>query len=335
MSASPQAIFDRMAALADGTRSRLLLVLERHELTVGELCAVLQLPQSTVSRHLKVLADDGWVLSRAEGTSRRYRMLADRLDSAAKRLWQLVREQVAGMPAADQDAQRVRSVLAERRSTSQEFFSSTAGQWDRVRTELFGHRADLRALLGLLDEEWTVGDLGCGTGQVAESLAPFVRRVIAVDDSSAMLAAARKRLSDLENLDLRSGDLAALPVADGELDAAVLFLVLHHIVEPAQIVAEVARVLRPGGRLLLVDMTPHDRAEYRQRMGHMWQGFSAEQVAGWLEAEGLGSVRYQPLPADPEAKGPTLFAASARRPEIARGRRQVADKVRSPVTRTA
>jgi ArsR family transcriptional regulator len=262
-------------------------------------------------------------------------MMADRLDSPAKRLWQLVREQVAGMPAADQDAQRVRSVLAERRSTSQEFFSSAAGQWDRVRTELFGQRADLRALLGLLDEEWTVGDLGCGTGQVAESLAPFVRQVIAIDDSSAMLAAARKRLSGLGNVEVRSGDLAALPVADGELDAAVLFLVLHHIVEPAQIVAEVARVLRPGGRLLLVDMTPHDRVEYRQRMGHVWQGFSAEEVAGWLEAEGLGGVRYQPLAADPEAKGPTLFAASARRPEVARVRGQVAEKVRSPVTRTA
>lgn len=335
MSVSPQVIFDRMAALADGTRSRVLLVLERHELSVGELCAVLQLPQSTVSRHLKVLADEGWVVSRAEGTSRRYRMMPDRLDSAAKRLWQLVREQVAGMPAADQDAQRVRSVLAERRSTSQEFFSSAAGQWDRVRAELFGQRADLRALLGLLDEEWSVGDLGCGTGQVAESLAPFVRQVIAVDDSSAMLAAARKRLSGLHNVEVRSGDLAALPVADGELDAAVLFLVLHHIGEPAQVLAEVARVLRPGGRLLLVDMTPHDRAEYRQRMGHMWQGFSAEQVTAWLEAAGLGTVRYQPLPADPEAKGPTLFAASARRPEVARVRWPVADKICSPVTRTA
>ncbi len=92
-----------------------------------------------------------------------------------------------------------------------------------------------------------MGDLGCGTGQVAESLAPFVRQVIAVDDSPAMLAAARKALRP-GHVDVRSGDLAALPVADGEMDAAVLFLVLHHIVEPAQIVAEVARVLRPGGR---------------------------------------------------------------------------------------
>ena len=335
MSAAGPEIFSRMSALADPTRSRLLLVLERHELTVGELCAVLQLPQSTVSRHLKVLADEGWVVARAEGTSRRYRMMPERLERASSRLWQLVRDQVAVTPGAEQDAQRVQSVLAERRTKSQEFFSSAAGQWDRLRVELFGERADLRALLGLLDEEWTVGDLGCGTGQVAESLAPFVRRVIAVDDSPAMLAAARKRLSELDNVEIRSGDLAELPLEDAELDAAVLFLVLHHLVEPAQILAEVARVLRPGGRLLLVDMTPHDRAEYRQQMGHVWQGFSAEQIGEWLAAEGLGTVRYQPLSPDREAKGPTLFAASARRPAVARARGRADGEVRSPATRTA
>ena len=335
MSATGPEILSRMSALADATRSRLLLVLERHELTVGELCAVLQLPQSTVSRHLKVLADEGWVVARAEGTSRRYRMMPERLERAAGRLWQVVRDQVAAMPGADQDAQRVQSVLAERRTKSQEFFSSAAGQWDKLRVELFGERADLRALLGLLDEEWTVGDLGCGTGQVAESLAPFVRRVIAVDDSPAMLAAARRRLSQAENVEIRSGDLAKLPLDDAELDAAVLFLVLHHIVEPAQVLAEVARVLRPGGKLLLVDMMPHDRAEYRQRMGHVWQGFSAEQMGEWLAAEGLGGLRYQPLTPDREAKGPTLFAACARRPEAARVRGQPAEVVRPPATRTA
>lgn len=335
MSASTPAIFDHMSSLADPTRSRALLVLERHELTVGELCAVLQLPQSTVSRHLKVLADEGWVVSRAEGTSRRYCMLQEQLDPAAKRLWQLVREQVAALPGSDQDVQRVQSVLAERRSKSQEFFSSVAGQWDRVRAELFGERADLRALLGLLDEEWTIGDLGCGTGQVTESLAPFVRRVIAVDDSPAMLAAARRRLSATENVQVRNGDLASLPLDDAELDAAVLFLVLHHIVEPGQVIAEVARVLRPGGRLLLVDMMPHDRAEYRQRMGHVWQGFGAEQIGAWLEAEGFGALRYQPLAPDRDAKGPTLFAASGRRPELSRSNARTAGKVRTPGSRTA
>src|SRR5829696_6128599 len=167
-----------MSALADPMRARVLLVLERHELTVSELGATFQLPQSTMSRHLKVLVDEGWLVWRAEGTSRRYAMPVSRLEPHARRLWQLVREEVSALPAADQDAQRVRSVLAQRRTKSQEFFSTAAGEWDRLRGELFGDRADLQALLGLLDDGWTVGDLGCGTGQVSGSLAPFVRRVV-------------------------------------------------------------------------------------------------------------------------------------------------------------
>lgn len=310
--ASP-AIFDRMSALADPTRSRLLLVLERHELTVGELCQVLQLPQSTVSRHLKLLGDEGWVSARAEGTSRRYRMPTDRMDSGARQLWQLVRHEVGALPGAAQDAERLRSVLAQRSTRSREFFSSAAGEWDRLRAELFGRRADLLALLGLLDDGWTVGDLGCGTGQVAQSLAPFVRRVVAVDSSPAMLDAARARLAGLANVETREGELESLPIADGELDAALAFLVLHYVAEPGEAIAEAARALKPGGRLLVVDMMPHDREEYRQAMGHVWQGFEAGRMEGWMAEAGLVGCRYVPLPADPAAKGPTLFAASGRR----------------------
>jgi ArsR family transcriptional regulator len=315
-------VFDRLSALADPTRSRLLLLLAQHELTVSELCSVLQLPQSTVSRHLKTLSDEAWVVSRADGTSRLY-SIETRLDPAARRLWQLVRDQVADAPSAAQDALRVRGVLAKRRAKSQEFFSSAAGQWDTLRSELFGQRADLVALLGLLDETWTVGDLGCGTGQLSEALAPFVRRVVAVDESKAMLAAARKRLAGIDNVELRSGDLESLPIEDGELDAAVLFLVFHYLPDPARALAEVRRVLRPGGRLLVVDMMPHAREEYRQQMGHVWQGFSQEQMAGWLEQAGLTGGRYQALPVDPQAKGPTLFAATGKVPEPVRGQQDV------------
>ncbi len=315
MNATLPSIFDRMSALADTTRSRLLLLLERQELTVSELCAVLQLPQSTVSRHLKVLGDEGWVQARAEGTSRWYRMVPERLEAPARRLWQLVREQISGSGAVLQDAQRLQSVLSLRRSKAQEFFSSAAGEWDRLRGDLFGRRADLQALLGLLPEGWTVGDLGCGTGHVAEALAPFAAQVIAVDDSPAMLDAARARLTGFENVEVRGGDLASLPIEDRSLDAAVLFLVLHYLIEPARVIAEVARVLRPGGRLLIADMTPHEREEYRQQMGHVWLGFTQDQIAQWAQEGGLEAPRYRALPADPTAKGPTLFAASARKPE--------------------
>jgi ubiquinone/menaquinone biosynthesis C-methylase UbiE len=253
------------------------------------------------------------VSARAEGTSRRYRMPADRMDPGGRQLWQLVRHEVSALSGAAQDAERLRSVLAQRSTRSREFFSTAAGEWDRLRAELFGRRADLLALLGLLDEDWTVGDLGCGTGQVAQSLAPFVRRVVAVDSSPAMLQAARARLGGLENVETREGELESLPVADGELDAAIAFLVLHYLADPDDALAEAARALRPGGRLLVVDMMPHDREEYRQAMGHQWQGFEAERMEGWMADAGLCAFRYVPLPPDPAAKGPTLFAASARK----------------------
>ena len=313
------AVLERLGALADETRSRTLLLLDRHELSVGELCSVLQLPQSTVSRHLKVLGDGGWVVARVEGPSRRYTM-APQLEPEARRLWQVVRAQLADAAAAGQDAERLRSVLAERRSRSQEFFSASAAQWDALRTELFGQRADLLALPGLLDDEWTVGDLGCGTGQVTAALAPFVRRVIAVDQSRAMLAAARGRLKGSENVELRSGDLEELPIEDRELDAAVLLLVLLYVVDPAKALAEARRVLKPGGRLLVMDMTPHARDEYRQTMGHVWQGFDTEQINAWAAEAGFERVRYRSLPPDAQAKGPGLFAATMRRPPATRTR---------------
>ncbi|NOT07512.1 MAG: metalloregulator ArsR/SmtB family transcription factor [Gemmatimonadales bacterium] len=306
------AIFGRLSGLADPIRGRVLLALERQELTVRELQAVLRLPQSTVSRHLKVLADLGLVITRGEGTSNWYRMPARDLDPSARRLWSAVREEVAGSSAALRDGDRLQRVLAERHVTSQRFFASAAGQWDHLRGELFGHRAALVALLALLDESWTVGDLGCGTGQVSATLAPFVHRVIAVDESAAMLKAARQRTRDLPSVDIRSGTLEALPVAEGELDAALLILTLHHAADPARVLASARRALKPGGKLLVVDMLPHDRAEYREQMGHQWLGFAEDQIQGWLTEAGFCAARLTALPADTNARGPGLFVLTAK-----------------------
>ena len=308
------AILDHLQSLADTTRSRLLLLLDRHELTVSELCSITQLPQSTISRHLKALADAGWIAARAEGTCNLYTMTRDELDPSARRLWLLVREQVGPTPAATQDQRRLQATLAERRTKSQEFFSSSAGQWDRVRDELFGDRFHLAAFAALADADWVVGDLGCGTGQVTAAVAPFVARVVAVDASAAMLQAARKRLHSLDNVDLRRGDLEALPIDDAQLDAATMMMVLHHVPEPERALAEVARVLKPGGRLILVDMLPHDRENYRHQMGHVWLGFSEDHVHRLLGESSFGEIRVVPLSPDPRAKGPGLFVATARKP---------------------
>jgi ArsR family transcriptional regulator len=307
------AILDHMSALADPTRCRILLLLEQHELTVSELCAVLQLPQSSVSRHLKTLADDDWAVSRRDGTSRFYSMPLDDLDSGASRLWPLIREQVAGTAAAGQDGQRLRGVLARRRAKSQEFFASAAQGWDRLRTTLFGDTFYLWAMLGLIDPSLSVGDLGCGTGQLTEVLAPHVHRVVAVDASTEMLDAARARVGQFPNVDVRQGELEALPLQTGELDAALLSLVLHYSPDPARALTEAARVVQPGGRILVVDMLPHDREEYQHQMGHIWLGFSDKQVSRFLTGAGFGNVRIRALPVDAHAKGPALFAAIATR----------------------
>jgi ArsR family transcriptional regulator len=317
-----------MPVLADPVRSRLLLLLERNELTVGELCSVVQAPQSTVSRQLKSLSDGGWLTSRADGTNRRYAMAASRLDAPLRSLWLLVRKETAGTLAAQQDERRLTQVLATRRSRSEEFFRAGASQWDQLRDELFGRWFFLPALLGLLDENAVVADLGCGTGQVAEALAPFVGQVIGIDASQAMLKSAKKRLEALGNVDLRAGTLEALPVNDGSLDAAMMFLVLHHVADPARALAEAARALKPGGRLVVADMLPHDREEYRAQMGHFWLGFPESDVVRTLGDAGFGQVRVVPLPADPKAKGPALFAARAVKP--AAGSRQTQSAVRRP-----
>jgi len=305
------AIHDHLSALADTTRSRILLLLDRHELTVGELCGIMQLPQSTVSRHLKALSETGWVGSRAEATSNLYSLTRDELDGAAKRLWGLVREQVGQAPAARQDHRRLQTALAERRTKSREFFSSSATQWDRVRQDLFGDRFHLQALAAFADSAWTVGDLGCGTGEVIEAMAPFVARVIGVDASAAMLHAARKRLQSVGNVELRRGELESLPIDDGRLDAAVMMLVLHHVAEPERALVDVARAIKPGGRLLIVDMEPHDRESYRQQMGHVWLGFPDPHIRRMLAASGFNDPRIVSLPASAESKGPGLFVATA------------------------
>lgn len=318
MSDTIPALFAGMSAIAEPLRGRIVLALERNELTVSEICSVFRLPQSTASRQLKALADEGWLRVRAEGTSRYYRAGIEQLPPEIGRLWRVVRDQVIAMPAADEDAERLREVLQDRRSRSQQFFSTVAGEWDRMRSELVGKRLDQLSLFGLLDDRWVVGDLGCGTGQVSDMLAPFVREVVAIDESEAMLAAARSRLARRPNVTLRTGAIEALPLEDGSLDAVVLFLVLHHVTDPGSGIHEVARVLKPGGRMLIVDLRAHVREDYRQSMGHLWMGFEAPQIEQWTRAAGMEGFRYLPLPADPDARGPMLFAASARARESGR-----------------
>ncbi len=307
----PEALLGLMGSLADPTRLRLLRLLERQELQVQELCDVVQLPQSTVSRHLKLLSDLGWVKSRPQATTRLYRMAE--ADGGARKLWLLAREQMNGWATAEQDRLRLARRLSERQPAAQAFFAGAAGQWDKLRGELYGHGFSQAALLALVPSEWTVADLGCGTGHVTASLAPVVAKVVGVDQSAAMLKAARKRTAGFDNVELRQGSLEALPIEAGAVDAALLLLALTYVESPDTVLAEAWRILRPGGRLVVVDLLRHDREEFRRQMGQHSLGFAPAEFESLARGAHFEGARAQPLPPEAQAKGPALLLLSARR----------------------
>ena len=309
----PDTLLAWMECLADPMRLRVLRILERHELGVADLCDVLQAPQSTVSRHLKLLLDQRWVQSRRQGTNHLYEMILDELVPAARKLWLLAREQTDAWATLAQDELRLHRRLSQRENDSQTFFAGAAGEWDRIRNELYGSRFDLHAVLPLLPGSSVIADLGCGAGELASLLAPHVKHVIGVDNSAEMLRAAKKRANGSTNLDLRRGELTALPLCDGEADAALMILALTYVAEPQVALSEMSRVMQPGGRAVVVDLLRHDRDDFRRQLGQKWPGFEADQLQIMMKSAGFDQVQVTPLPPDQNAKGPALFVASARK----------------------
>jgi ArsR family transcriptional regulator len=301
-----------LAALGDMARLRLLRLLAAEELGVGELSRALQMPQSTVSRHLRLLHEAQWIVRRSEGTAGLYRLDEQALSLEARALWSVTRGLLTGA-TFEEDRRRMREVVAQRTPDSRSFFGRIGGDWDRLRRELFGESFTAEALLGLIDPGRTVADLGCGTGPAAELLAPVVGRVIAIDREPAMLEAARRRLRGRRNVEFRQGELSALPVADAEVDAAIVLLVMVYLPDPQPALREMFRVLRPGGVGLIVDLIRHDRESYRYTLGHEHLGFDERQVRRWAGAAGFCDVAWRALRPDPDVKGPGLFAATMRR----------------------
>lgn len=305
-------LLGHLGVLADATRFRILMALEAREFGASEIARILQLPQPTVSRHLRLLAEAGWVVARSDGARRPYRR-QEPLPPELGALWAAAQAAALGDSRIAEDRERAAAVLAERLDRSREYFSAAGEQWDALRTELYGIRADLLPLFGLLDPGWTVADLGAGTGVLARAVAPFVRRVVVVDRSPEMLAAARARLAGVAHADFAQSNVEALPLGDSTVDLAVLSLVLHHLPDPPRVLAEVRRVLRPGGRLVVVDMREHDRVDLTHEMGHQWSGFAPAQLHEWLCGAGLTPLPAVPLPPDADARGPLLLLQAATR----------------------
>ncbi|KQS01371.1 ArsR family transcriptional regulator [Sphingomonas sp. Leaf357] len=289
---------DIFRALADATRLRILALLRSMELSVGELAQVLGQSQPRVSRHVKILCDAGLAERRKEGS-----WVFVGVGSAAK-----VAPVVAALDAwngiepdhwAVADAARLAAVRADRAASAAMWFEANAGQWDAIRSLHVAEEQVEAAISDVLGEA-PIGrliDIGTGTGRMLELFAGRAKYALGIDRSSEMLRLARAKLSErgLVNAELRQADLYALPLGDDEADAAIIHHVLHFAQQPGAAIAEAARVLSPGGRLLIADFASHDREDLRARDAHTRLGFSDEQIAVWFASAGLAPARTETL----------------------------------------
>ena len=288
----------RLKMFADATRVRLLALLEREELTVAELSAITRLAQPRVSTHLARLKEAGLVRDRRAGVSAYYRFDESTLDAAQRALWQTLR---TGSDDAllRQDAERVPGVLAMR-AADQNWADSVAGDMERHYSPGRTWEALARTALPLLSPG-DVLDIASGDGVLAELLAPHARRYVCVDASPRVVAAASERLKPFANVDVREGDMHALPLPDASFDLVVLMHALTYASKPAQAVAEAARVLKRGGRLLLSSLARHEHRAVVEAYGHANLGFTEKELRKFADKAGLevgssGSVTRERRP---------------------------------------
>lgn len=283
-------------ALADPTRLRIVALLRLMELSVGELAQVLGQSQPRVSRHVKILCDAGLAERRKEGS---WVFVALGADAKVKPVLAALDGWSEGDHWQIADEARLAAVRADRAAAAAEWFEAHAGEWDAIRSLHIAESEVEAAMIKALGDAplGKLVDIGTGTGRMLELFAPRAGQALGIDRSSEMLRLARAKLSEqgLANAELRQADLYALPLQDGGADTAILHHVLHFAQQPRAAIAEAARVLGAGGRLLIADFAPHDREELRSRDAHTRLGFSDEQILGWFESAGLGPVLVETL----------------------------------------
>jgi ubiquinone/menaquinone biosynthesis C-methylase UbiE len=292
-----------LKAAGESTRLRILAVLDRNELTVGELCRVLGQSQPRVSRHLKLLVDAGLLERHAEGASAFFRPC---LDGAPRCLYDTILTVVDPLdPVRQADAERLESVRADRAEAAAAYFESVAPDWDRIRATHVSDETVEKALAEAVAERPvdTLLDVGTGTGRILEVLAPHVRRGVGLDLSREMLHLARTRMdrAGLMHCTVRHGDAYCLDTAPDSVDVAVLHHVLHFLDRPGEAISEVGRVLRPGGLLLVVDFAPHQVEHLRVEYAHRRLGFGDSEVRSLCGEAGLRVERtthFEPGTAD-------------------------------------
>ncbi len=306
--------------LADPTRVRILRLLEQEELIVGELMDILGMAQSRVSRHLAILREAGLLADRREGTFVAYRLVLPD-EGPWPDAWSLARQSLVGDPTAERDDALLRRTLAARRPGSgRNFFDEVGPEWDGLRRVFGDDLLRARATAHLVAPGLRVADIGTGTGILALELAALGLDVIGIDRSEAMLEAARAKWADREpaeasgRIEFRAGDAHELPLETGSVDAAFAHMVLHSLERPEQAVAEMARVVRPGGRVVIVDFLAHEHRWMEHELGLVWLGFDEESLCAWLAGAGLESPRIEHHAPDAKRDLPASFVAAARKP---------------------
>lgn len=316
---------DMLRLLADPTRLRILALVEREELSVGELSKAIGMTQSRVSNHLRVLREAEILAERHVGASTHLRLDQPRLEhTPLQRLWHALRSELDGLAEHSADLVRLESVLAQRRTRNGDFFDRVAGEWEKIAGHFESGQARFRAISHLLPGGLVLADLGCGTGYMGEALLGLCNRLICVDRSEKMLEEARRRFSRAPrqtDVEFRKGELDALPIADEAVDGALAGMVLHHLPEPATAVAEMFRILRPGGAAAVLELDPHREAWMRSGLGDRHLGLEASDVLAAFRRSGFGDValdpladRFQPTRPDGSVTSLSLYIVRGRRP---------------------
>jgi ArsR family transcriptional regulator len=295
MTVLPASPTERLRVLADAMRLRILALLERGELSVGDLARSLGTSQSRVSNHLRLLREANVLRERHEGRSTLL-SLAIVDDPVAARLWEALRDEVAMQPEAAADLERRERVLDERRGKDGDFFDAVAGRWDKIGTDFATGVARERALGALLPRGMVVADLGCGTGWVSRSLCGLVSRLVCVDRSARMLEVAAAKMPPLGpgvSVEYRRGELHQLPIKTDELDAAVCAMVLHHLEDLHPALGEMRRALRPGGALSIVELAPHKEAWMKEAQGDLRLGIEPRDLVEALRRAGFEDIALE------------------------------------------
>ncbi len=271
-------------ALGDETRARLVNVLLRYELNVGEIVQLMDMGQSRISRHLKILADSELVECRRDGLWAFYRASDS---GAGRKFLDGIAPLLDGEPVFEKDLARAERVIRERTAQTRQFFESIADEWDRLNSEVFGD-LDLRGeIISRMPLCEAAADLGCGSGELLALMASKAKSVIGVDNAPKMLELAESRFQGDARMSLRIGELSHLPLRDGETDFAVVSLVLHHLARPSEALGEAERILRSGGRLLVAEFDKHTNEIMRTDYGDRQLGIDKNQMLGWLETAGF------------------------------------------------